>query len=239
MIRFLFCFYCVLLPLASFSQIEGTSADGDASEEPELQTRTILKFAPLSLLDIYSSIQFAVEQKVGAKTSLQIEAGYILPIDLNDGRRDANYENMRGLRLRSEFRYYLVLNKMNTGGLYMAPEFLFINLNYDVEEIDKVFFLNGEGAFYYRQTEFDVDKRVFGYHLKIGYQKVFTDGFVLDFYAGLGGRNVIVESGRPIDDGFDIMEDRDEWRLFPIEKEDGNFSRISASLGFKLGFRLK
>lgn len=225
--------------MASFSQIEGTSADGDASEEPELQTRTILKFAPLSLLDIYSSIQFAVEQKVGAKTSLQIEAGYILPIDLNDGRRDANYENMRGLRLRSEFRYYLVLNKMNTGGLYMAPEFLFINLNYDVEEIDKVFFLNGEGAFYYRQTEFDVDKRVFGYHLKIGYQKVFTDGFVLDFYAGLGGRNVIVESGRPIDDGFDIMEDRDEWRLFPIEKEDGNFSRISASLGFKLGFRLK
>lgn len=219
--------------------MEGASAEGDANEEPELRTRTVLKFAPLSLLDIYSSVQFAVEQKVGARTSLQLEAGYILPINLNDGRGDANYENMRGLRLRSEFRYYLVLNKERTGGLYMAPEFLFINLDYDVEEIAKFYFLNGDGDFYYKQSEFGIDKRVFGYHLKTGYQKVFTDGFVLDFYAGLGGRNVVVQSGRPTEDGFAIVHDRDEWRLFPNEKEDGNFSRISASLGFKLGFRLK
>lgn len=239
MIRLLFCLYSILLPLASFSQVDDLSAERGASEEPELQTKTILKFAPLSLLDIYSSIQFAVEQKVGAKTSLQLEAGYILPIDLNDGREEADYENMHGLRLRSEFRYYLVLNKSRTGGMYMAPEFLFINLDYDVEEIAEIYFLHGNGWSYYKQLEFEVDKKVFGYHLKVGYQKVFTDGFVLDFYAGLGGRNVVIQSGRPAEDGLEMVRDRDEWRLFPVEKEDGNFSRISASLGFKLGFRLK
>lgn len=220
----------------SYSQ---NGADFYEEEKEELAVSTILKFAPLSLFDIYSSIQFAVEQKIGAQTTAQLEAGYVFPIDLNDGKEDERYRNMNGLRLRSEFRYYLVLNKNRTGGFYFAPELLFINIDYDVEETAKIYFLQGGGAFYYKHLKFDVDKKVFGYHIKAGYQKVFTDGFVLDFYAGLGGRNVAVQSGRPLEEGVDFFEDRNEWRLFPIEKKSGNFTRLSASLGFKLGFRLR
>lgn len=189
-------------------------------------------------MDIYSSIQFAVEQKVGPKSALQLEAGYIFPLSVNEGDQNENYENMSGLRIRSEYRYYLIVSKEKKGGLYLAPELLFIDLNYDMEEIDRVYFFQGDGSYYYKKYEYGIDKKIFGLHAKIGYQ-VISGRFVMDFYGGLGGRNVSVKSGKPGEEGLEFDEDRNEWDFFSSDKESGKFPRFSASLGFKVGIRLK
>lgn len=235
--RFLPLFlFSILLPLVAPSQ-SGDSEDD--IENPVLGYRTALKFAPLSLLDIYSSVQFAVEQKAGNKSSLQLEGGYIFPINLSQWEENEQYEDMEGFRVRTEYRYYLVLSKDRMGGLYLGPELLFIKLKYDMEEIDKVYFFQGNGDYYYQKYEYEIDKRVFGFHAKIGYQKIFSDGFLLDFYAGLGSRNVNVTSGKPGDDGLHTGDDNDDWSFIRSEKESGRDQRLSASLGFKIGIRLR
>lgn len=223
------------MPSICYAQKEG---DFYEEEKQELEVSTILKFAPLSLLDIYSSIQFAVEQKIGKKASAQFEAGYIFPININEGAEDRKYENLQGLRFRSELRYYLVLSKDKTGGLYLAPEVLFIDLNYDVKQVAKIYFPEGNGASYYKQYEYEVDKNIFGYHAKVGYQEV-SGRFVLDLYGGLGGRNATISSGKFVEEGVRFVDNRRAWDFFPSEKESGSYHKPSVSLGFKIGYLIK
>lgn len=200
------------------------------SQKETLTPRVILKWAPLSLIDIYSSVQFALEYRIGGKSTVQAEAGYIFPIHISESSFRDNYDNMRGYRVRTEYRYYLHI-KDRTGGFYVAPEFLFININFDEKDVIQIP-MNSFGDFYYQEMRYDVNKTVFGYHLKAGYQVV-RDRLVFDFYAGFGSRHVNVQSNAPSDRW--VNENSSVYS----KDERGKATRISASHGVKLGILLR
>lgn len=210
--------------------------EDDAGQEM-LQTRMVLKFAPLSLVDFYSAIQFALEYRIGKVSAIQLEAGYITPLLPKDTSFEDDFREMEGYRVRSEYRHYFRLNSDQTGGLYFAPEILFLHVDF---ERTGTFGINVTGLpdyDYYQQMDYDVTKEVLGYHAKIGYQKKFTDYFILDFYGGLGARHVFIDSNRPGVIGRSEVI-REEY-LFHNLYDKGVFHRVSASLGFKIGFLLK
>ena len=72
----IFIAFLVVFALKSVAQ----HMPDESLDEPELQTQLVLKFAPLSLLDFYSALQMALEYRVGKVSSIQVEAGYILPL---------------------------------------------------------------------------------------------------------------------------------------------------------------
>lgn len=209
----------------------------ESLDEEGLQTRLVLKFAPLSLLDFYSALQMALEYRVGKVSSIQVEGGYVLPLLPKDTGYEKNFRDIHGYRLRAEYRYYFELNRDETGGAYFAPEIMFLRVNYDRTGTYGINISGLPGYDYYQQLDYEVFKDVLAYHLKAGYQKKVTDFLLLDFYGGLGARHVFIDSNRPgmMGEGKVIKEET----LFHNIYDKGTFYRISASLGFKIGFLLK
>ena len=192
----------------------------------ENSNSAILKFNHLSLLDPLSSIQFALEYRLGKKISLQHEAGYITRILYNEG----SVKNRRGLRLRNEVRFYLQQKGSRMEGLYLTPEFLFIYQEYTRRSS---FGMGCEDSFdcdYYQWMNYDVQKQVYAIHPKVGFQSIYRR-LVADFYAGIGFRHVRVRNINKPPNAFD-----DEF--FSGPKREGNYDLPSLSLGFKIGFVL-
>lgn len=226
-------FFIIILLCFFFSPLVGNSqAVHDSIQHKErLTPKVILKWAPLSLIDIYSAVQFALEYRIGGRSTVQGEAGYIFPINiLESGIRD-DYNDMNGYRLRAEYRYYLSVKKNRTDGFYLAPELFFISINFDEKNVVKIP-LNSVGDFYYQEKQFKVNKRIFGYHLKVGYQQMLTERLVIDFYGGLGVRHINFSSDQPLEDWLN----KSNSIFFSEDREQTE--RPSASYGIKLGILL-
>lgn len=218
--RFVFLILC-LLPLYGQAQLDSAMVEGTPYDR-------ILKFSPFSLIDPIPSIQFAYEWQFKDRMSFQHEAGYITEI-----LEQKNLRNVRGLRLRNEFRYYIDQLGEGLEGTYFAPEFLFIhmrnvrNASFGMDCTD-IYDCN-----YYQYLDYTVQKQVYALHLKAGYQEQFLNRFVYDIYAGLGFRHVWVkETDKP--DSFSW--DDSDW--FEFRKREGNYNLPSVSLGFKIGYVL-
>lgn len=70
-----------------------------------------LKYSPISLVDVFApSIQFAVEQRIANRQSLQYEAGYLTSF----GGRYINPNSLEGYRLRLEWRRYKQLDVLRS-----------------------------------------------------------------------------------------------------------------------------
>lgn len=213
------------------SIVNSQSLNDSLPQKETLNPRIILKWAPLSLIDIYSAVQFALEYRIGGKSAIQAEAGYIFPINISESSIRDNYDNMKGYRLRTEYRYYLSIKKNRTDGFYLAPELFFISIKFDERNAVKIP-LNAFGDFYYQEKQFKVNKTIFGYHLKVGYQQLLTDWLVIDFYAGLGVRHVNFSSDESLDDWLNKRNSI----FFSEDREQTE--RVSASYGIKLGILL-
>lgn len=193
----------------------------------------ILKFSPLSLIDPVPSIQFAYEWQFAERMSLQHEAGYIKKVFSEGFSWGINHNNLRGIRLRNEFRYYLQSFESRLHGFYTGPELLFLHRR-DTRNAE--FGMDCSGPFecnFFRRMDYTYQKQVYALHLKIGYQELFLKRFAYDIYAGLGYRHVRVkEIGAP---------DSPAWRMwdgFDFSKNPGIYHYPSMSFGFKIGYIL-
>lgn len=196
----------------------------------------ILKFSPLSLIDYRQSIQFAVEYKVKPRITFQNEIGYINNfMDLYEYRNDMN---MKGLRTRFETRFYKqnVLQEVN--GFYLAPEVFFVHTAYQREtEL-------GRGCVdwncdYFELKKYTINKNVFGYHFKIGYQNISYDRILMDIFGGFGVRHVFIHTTDTEVEQESVSERSDvfPFSFGPFNK--GSFTRPSMSLGFKVGYLIR
>jgi hypothetical protein len=211
----------LLLPLKSWSQIDSITHI--------YRQAPILKFSHFSLLDPISSIQFAVEHKVGNRVSLQHEAGVIMPLL----HRLNNFNDQRGIRLRNELRFYVNPLGNQLRGLYLAPEGLYLHQRgQKIGEFGKDC---GEGIWdcaSYQREEYTRLRNVYAFHLKLGIQE-FRQRGVLDVYWGIGFRHTRVRDiNRSENDAFEMRG----WNLF--NTDPGNYNLPGISLGFKLGYLL-
>ncbi len=187
-----------------------------------------LKFSPLSLIDPLTSIQFAVEYQVAGKNSLQHELGYITQLLYNE---ELGYRQSSGMRLRNEIRIYLSEKGKELRGFYLAPELLFIHFRYERNAVYGQDCTDPYDCAYYQYKDFRVQKQVYAFHQKVGYQSI-TNRLLVDLYAGIGYRHVRVENidKPPYNEYY--------YDYFNVRKGEGLYGLPSLSFGFKIGYLL-
>ncbi len=196
----------------------------------------VLKVAPLSLLDLSSTIQAAVEGVVAPNQSVQLELGYgwqaMNPWLAPNQERYSRYEVWRG---RAEWRYYW-RGGQAPFGTYTAIEGLYKRENALEKAVTAVY---GEPGLvqYYRQSSLPISKDVYGINVKIGRQFPLLPNrrLVFDIYTGLGLRaRTILRTNLP--NGYQLTR-QPIVDIGPFTTY-GGASLFSLSAGFKIGYAL-
>jgi hypothetical protein len=188
-----------------------------------------IKFSPMHLVNFYPTIEFSFEQKVATRTTLQIEAGYVL-----DYNNDWNEEflDKRGVKGKLEGRYYFFGRTDKRKIYYLAGEVYGNFINFDrVSSREECFDVNCEHAFI-RTVAYKMEYREHGFSFKIGLIK-YVGKFFFDFNSGWTIRDI--EYREPVNFSGGFTED---WTLWEIPNEDDRVT-FSPNVGIRFGYRLR
>lgn len=153
-----------------------------------------IKWNPLSLVDVESTVQVAGEYFLHPRSAIQAELGYGPPfLDKVSLFKQGSLDHRQAWRFRTEYRHYRGLAAK--AGNYWAVEGFGLTINGP----KTVFISNVDGG-NNAPVAFPTHKRVLGAHLKAGVQRPLhragKNRWFYDFYAGLGIRynHTVVES---------------------------------------------
>jgi hypothetical protein len=195
----------------------------------------VIKWAPFSVLDIDPTMQFGLEYLLKGNWSLQQELGYG---HFNHSRTTFNGNNLWNKevwRSRSEVRLYLSNYTPRPAGVYTAFELLYKRVNFNQEATVGRECEDGRCNYFERVT-YKVLRDVVGYHIKFGGQAVVENRVTLDFYTGLGFRNIYVKTPGKGPDVSRGWWDDDEAYIALYPNRRGTYRLISGNLGFKVGY---
>lgn len=199
-----------------------------AQMKNEWQEMFIVKLAPLTLFDPYTpGVSLGLEFQPLDAASIQFE--YNLPFsalsffNYNTGKIDH-----KTTRYRGEFRYYPG-RPDEAAAYYLAAEGFFTAENYRRENSTLL-----RNNVLYEFTTSNISRTVIGGAIKGGYQFTMGGYLMLDVFAGIGIRNVVLR--------------HDASTLFPSallfdprwggDQKEGNFWRPHIALGLRLGMSL-
>ncbi len=144
----------------------------------------VVKFAPLTFLDVDAGLQIGIENKILKFLSIQNEFGYLFlryriydileVLDSSYSFRPPEKYYFRGFSYKSELRFYF-FTESAFQGFYFAPQFM-----YKKDEWKEKHWVNSE------EVELPNSKIIFQENLKLGFQHIFARGFSLDIFAGAG-----------------------------------------------------
>lgn len=218
--------FALILPQTSLQATEYDST----FVVPSSTLRTI-KWAPLAMLDIAPAAQFAYEYPIGPNRSIQHEIGFISHT-VNPIHLMVNYEELTGIRVRNELRFYNNQNK-GYGDFYLAPEFTYTYYKSKSQE----WFNRFDGA-YRQQFDYEGNKHMAAAHMKLGVVYPSTQiPISWDFFLGFGLKYRYVNSNLPDDatpDGPSGSPTIDSW-FYP---DHGSSLRFSITAGIRLGYIL-
>ncbi|RAJ92469.1 hypothetical protein LX87_04799 [Larkinella arboricola] len=242
-----FCKVLVLLFLFSLNGLAQRVLPDTLTPVLNRPPQWVVKFAPLSLIDLDNTIQFGAERLLGRKHAIQAEFGYgWQALNLYPYRRD-DYDDFEVWRGRLEWRRYSGRYRSNRRphyatppiGRYIAVETFFKQLT--VLETTAVGreCLDGTCA-YFQQGTFPMYRTVWGAHFKLGRQFVLSipgeNRLLLDFYMGLGFRTLsLFRFSNPANGNDNIV--RSTGSVFGWDAGQAG-SRLSGTLGIKLGYVL-
>jgi Protein of unknown function (DUF3575) len=188
-----------------------------------------VKFSPLHLLSpVYPTVQLAYEFQLTKRNSIQLDVGVALPTSM-----DQDFQNLRGMKLKGEHRYYFYQAYKDKVRMYVASELYWNRINFDRETTKtECFDLNCQTTF--RRTYFyEITYREVGTALKYGIMIV-NHRFVFDFNVGLSYRDIeYAKPGLP-QTGFN---DDGVTTFFRIPNED-NRRAPGIMLGVRFGYQL-
>lgn len=199
----------------------------------------ILKFSPTNLVDpLASSIQFGLEHSLlkisdNMILAMQYELGKINGIEFGTDSR------LKGWRARAESRIYT--NAGNDDlfpGTYLGLDFFFIDAYFNKDNyVMQYYTSNNSDVYYYRWQEEEINKKVYGWHLKFGIQHQLKGTTVLknvmfDWYCGVGFR-VRDYSSTPVGD---VAQRTYVNYGYTAYKYNSKSSSPSIMLGFKIGY---
>ncbi|MCS7028005.1 MAG: DUF3575 domain-containing protein [Bacteroidia bacterium] len=200
------------------------------------QKKLLVKPDFLATLNHTPTLQPRIEYAFSRKHSIQFTPGfcygalYRFSVDY-DGEYDLN--NLIGFNARLEYRYYLDSHITIFKGLYAAPEFLYKSVWYNK---GKYFLVHTPDVSYQRMLEYRVNRTVYAYHIKIGYQEKLSERVYIDIFAGIGRRIISIKNNLKIPEdathisSFGSVEDFYEWDDY------GTKTRISITSSILLGF---
>ncbi len=155
----------------------------DSQLKMPFSPKIIAKYSVLSLAELENTFQVGVEYLYKPKISFQQQLGYTFNTPLD--------HNLRGIRSRSEMRFYYTKGDRAQG--YVAPEILYRFL----QQYGTRTFWREEGA--YQQTiAFRANRNVIGFMPKIGLtNNIFENKFAVDFAFGIGVKATYYNSNVP------------------------------------------
>jgi len=230
----------ILLLTLALATLNGLAQTDSSTTTPEWNfkdSKKIIKITPGDILSRTSMLGADLEFTYQDDISFQLGAA-LLPSYLQTtvGSEEGDYDRLAGYNLRGESRFY-ILKKPNH---YLAAgiEFrhLIIKSNVPVgmeatqpnpQQQDFAYFVNTQMRFH----RFNSDLTA-----KWGFQRTFATDFVFDFYAGLGLKNVSVQSFSKIPEGGIVSNN---WSTEFTLVDNFKKSNIRPTVGFKLGYILK
>ena len=194
-----------------------------------------LKIAPLSLVDIDPTMQGGLEvfSKNGSH-GWHTELGYAPTSYYSAFWGSSSTRTQETWRIRTEWRTYSRGFSARSGSYpYQAFELLFKHVEQPRErEIGRQ--CTDFNCNYFERISFNRSKTVLGLSIKWGKQRVFENGFLLDWYVGVGLRYVgIRESNVPADERSWLLNDGYH---FDFERKVGDFAAPQVNLGLKIGY---
>ena len=224
--------------MAGFSCLAQPATDSASASrrEPVL----LLKFAPLSLLDLDNTFQAGVEYGLADRWSVQTEVGWGTSqanFSLSKSRRSDRPQAV--WRVRSEIRRYFspFVATSSSPRFYVALEVFYKRVNARQRtnvgrDCDR-----GNCA-YFEDMQLRTEKNVMGSHYKAGYQRRMSGRFFLDAYLGFGWRFIFIKAPNLPGDAF-FPEDQGDIILGVRPVYPGKYRLFSASLGLKVGYLIR
>lgn len=193
----------------------------------------IIKFSPLSAVDINATYQFAIEYPLNRRWSVQQDIGYGNDrFSIRTIQTPSRQENV--WRLRSEVRRYFDLpSDPSHSTTYLALEAFYKQVNYPTTENIGRECDRGNCA-YFETVQYTFQKDVVGSHFKLGCHLPIEKRFLIDMYAGVGFRFIVVKSPDTLNEN-DMLSSGEGFG-FNFTRQPGTYKFFSFSLGIKLGY---
>lgn len=216
----------ILLLIVASSSVLGQ--DSLMTEAVLIPDRAI-KLSPFHLMNFYPSLQVSYEHAVGARTTLQAEAGYVMEyIERED------FQNRRGAKTRLEIRQYLEGVEEKRKLYYMAAELYGNFVNFErADFVVDCFDLECNHTFT-QQRYYKVRYREQGLNLKVGMLRYFRmeTRVFLDMSLGVTLRRIRYHKPAPEGTFRDVF-------FFSVSPNEENRFAGRPYMGLRLGYRLK
>ncbi|MBN4081507.1 hypothetical protein JYU23_00095 [bacterium AH-315-C07] len=160
---------------------------GLSNDESDFNSTVIVHFSPMGLIEPEPVIKADLEVVLNKRISFQQEIGQFLA---NGRWIDRDNQSVSGFITKSEIKIFL--DDINDSGIPGYGLYISGQAFYKFHQLTSTFTYNkydnvtGNSKEVY--SEANTEKVVYGFHGKIGFQKIFKNGFVLDSYAGAGLR---------------------------------------------------
>lgn len=214
----------------SFGTALGWREDNHDSLRYSNLPRHVVKFSPLHLINFYPTLQVAYEFRLKNNFALQADLGYVLSYKINT---DPEFKDKRGVKLKTEVRYYLLSFITSHGAWYLSAEPYINIINFDRQTVQTECFDLDCTIQYRRWYDFKVKYREQGIAFKYGIHR-YAGKITLDMNIGLVLRHVDYKKPN-IPRGFN---EPDEWGWFEIPNEEKR-TVIGPTVGFRLGYKLQ
>ena len=209
-----------------------TMAQLQLSEEALVPDQAI-KLSPLHLLNFYPTIEVSFEQRIFPRITTQLEAGYVLNYDSQNGE---HYQNKQGVKLKLEGRYYLKRGNGENKIVYLAAEPYLNVIDFVRRSVVEDCFDAGCTTIFTRQYKDPGKYREQGVSIKIGtlwYLDMKFRTFV-DFNLGMSVRHIRYDLP-PRYNGFHV----DDGSSFFWGPDKDKRTALSPCAGLRLGYRFK
>ncbi|MBT1710111.1 hypothetical protein KK062_17830 [Fulvivirgaceae bacterium PWU5] len=211
-----------------------TAAFAQSTDEYDLAVpRHAFKFSPGHLMNFHPTVQFAYEQRVARRLTLQGEYGHVINAQHNDERGFANYDDewnsdRKGYKTKLEAHYYVYATKNGRFAWYSAAELYYNHISYTKQRTTSEYYGETPDTRYEKIHRQRVHYDEGGFNFKFGF--VYTMGPVLlDINAGLGHRFIQYNKILPV-----FKESRD-WFEFGPREESRN--QPGLAMGVRIGYR--
>ena len=196
------------------------------------------KWNALTLIDVDATLQLAAERFLGKRWSVQQEIGYGWWTWNNSGNNTTNEQrnHYQTWRFRTEGRYYLSNFEENNFGKYVALEILYKQVSYPQTQTIGRNCMNGR-CDYYEIADYLYVRRVAAGHIKVGLQGIVGKRFLVDFFAGIGIRQIEVRYEGLPKDNIQTYQSTRSGRVSLFNRQtEGNFIVLSGTLGLRIGY---
>lgn len=188
-----------------------------------------LKWSPVHILGFYPSLQIAYEMGLSKRLSVQTDIGYV--INFENGN-NTEYMNKRGVKLKTELRYYFESMAGGQDGFYASIEPHMTSINFDRSVTTNECFDPNCQSRYLKYYRYKVEYRETGLSAKGGYIIYFDENILLDLTIGWSWRSIDYNQPdnvpAPFSGGFDFFGPNEEDRIV-----------LSPLFGARIGYRFR